>query len=42
MPTENLIYYFDNGSENLHLNTDAFNDAMNFAVSSVFPQKTLS
>jgi hydroxymethylglutaryl-CoA lyase len=41
MPTENLIYYFDNGSENLHLNTDAFNDAMNFAVSSVFPQKTL-
>ncbi len=42
MPTENLIYYFDNAAENLHLNTDAFYDAMNFAVSSVFPQKTLS
>jgi hydroxymethylglutaryl-CoA lyase len=42
MPTENLIFYFDNVAENLHLNTDAFNDAINFAVSSVFPQKTLS
>ena len=42
MPTENLIAYFDNVEEKLHLNTDAFYDAMNFAVSSVFPQKTLS
>lgn len=42
MPTENLIYYFDNVAEKLDLNADAFYDAMNFAVSSVFPQKTLS
>lgn len=42
MPTENLISYFDNASEKLHLDSDAFYDAMNFAVSSVFPQKTLS
>jgi hydroxymethylglutaryl-CoA lyase len=42
MPTENLIYYFEKANVKLDLNTEAFQEAVKFAVSSVFPQKTFS
>jgi hydroxymethylglutaryl-CoA lyase len=39
MPTENLIYYFNNKNEALNLNEAAFQESMQFAVESVFPDK---
>ena len=42
MPTENLIYYFNKNNEVLNLNEAAFQESMQFAVESVFPEKTVN
>jgi len=42
MPTENLIYYFNEQQIALNLNESAFETAMQMAVAEVFPQKLLS
>jgi hydroxymethylglutaryl-CoA lyase len=42
MPTENLIYYFNNAKEDLNLDQNAFQEALDFAVNSVFPEKSFS
>jgi hydroxymethylglutaryl-CoA lyase len=41
MPTENLIYYFNSIGEQLNLNEEALMSAMDFAINSVFPEKSL-
>ena len=42
MPTENLIYYFNKNNEVLNLNEEAFQESLEFAVESVFPEKTVN
>lgn len=42
MPTENLIYYFNKNNEELNLNAAAFQESLEFAVESVFPEKTVN
>jgi hydroxymethylglutaryl-CoA lyase len=42
MPTENLIYYFNKNNEVLNLNAAAFQESLEFAVESVFPEKTVN
>jgi hydroxymethylglutaryl-CoA lyase len=42
MPTENLIYYFNKNNEVLNLNEAAFQESLEFAVESVFPEKTVN
>ena len=42
MPTENLIYYFNKNNEVLNLNEEAFQESLEFAVKSVFPEKTVN
>ena len=42
MPTENLIYYFNKNNEVLNLNEAAFQESLEFAVESVFPEKNVS
>jgi hydroxymethylglutaryl-CoA lyase len=42
MPTENLIYYFNKNNEVLNLNEAAFQESLEFAVESVFPEKNVN
>lgn len=42
MPTENLIYYFSSKGVQLNLNEEALMSAMDFALNSVFPEKSIS